>query len=64
MSPLGIKNGDGYDWGAVAADLSRMMTLADEKVKEGSPECGEDEDGEDYLWFMIQGSGFMVHDNL
>ena len=35
-SPAGIKNGDGYDWGAVAADLSRMMTLADEKVKEGS----------------------------
>jgi hypothetical protein len=32
MSPLGIKNGDGYDWGAVAADLSRMMTLADEKA--------------------------------
>lgn len=35
-SPVGIKNGDWYDWGAVAADLSRMMTLADEKVKEGS----------------------------
>jgi len=35
-SPAGIKNGDGYDWGAVAADLSRMMALADEKVKEGS----------------------------
>ena len=33
-SPAGIKNGDGYDWGAVAADLSRMMALADEKVKE------------------------------
>ena len=32
----GIKNGDGYDWGTVAADLSRMMNLADEKVKEGS----------------------------
>ena len=32
----GIRNGDGYDWGAVAADLSRMMALADEKVKEGS----------------------------
>ena len=35
-SPVGIKNGDGYDWGAIAVDLSRMMTLADEKVKEGS----------------------------
>ena len=32
----GIKNGDGYDWGAIAVDLSRMMNLADEKVKEGS----------------------------
>ena len=32
----GIKNGDGHDWGTVAADLSRMMNLADEKVKEGS----------------------------
>ena len=36
-SPAGIKNGDGYDWGAVANDLSRMMDLADQKVKEGSP---------------------------
>ncbi len=35
-TPAGIKNGDGYDWGAIAADLSRMMNLADEKVKEGS----------------------------
>ena len=35
-SPVGIKNGDGYDWGAVANDLSRMMDLADQKVKEGS----------------------------
>ena len=35
-SPAGIKNGDGFDWGAIAADLSRMMDLADEKVKEGS----------------------------
>ena len=35
-SPAGIKNGDGYDWGAIAVDLSRMMNLADEKVKEGS----------------------------
>ena len=35
-TPSGIRNGDGYDWGAVAADLSRMMALADEKVKEGS----------------------------
>ena len=34
--PSGIKNGDGYDWGAIAVDLSRMMNLADEKVKEGS----------------------------
>ena len=34
-TPAGIKNGDGYDWGAIAADLSRMMNLADEKVKEG-----------------------------
>ena len=34
-SPAGIKNGDGYDWGAIAADLSQMMDLADEKVKEG-----------------------------
>ena len=30
-SPVGIKNGDGYDWGAVAADLSQMMDLADER---------------------------------
>ena len=36
LAPSGIRNGDGYDWGAVAADLSRMMTLADEKVKQGS----------------------------
>ena len=35
-TPSGIRNGDGYDWGAVAADLSKMMALADEKVKEGS----------------------------
>ena len=35
-TPSGIKNGDGYDWGTIAADLSRMMNLADEKVKEGS----------------------------
>ena len=35
-SPAGIKNGDGYDWGAIAADLTQMMNLADEKVKEGS----------------------------
>ena len=35
-TPAGIKNGDGYDWGAIAVDLSRMMNLADEKVKEGS----------------------------
>ena len=35
-SPVGIKNGDGYDWGAVANDLSGMMDLADQKVKEGS----------------------------
>ena len=24
-SPAGIKNGDGYDWGAIAADLSRKL---------------------------------------
>ena len=35
-TPSGIKNGDGYDWGAIAVDLSQMMNLADEKVKEGS----------------------------
>ncbi len=35
-SPAGIKNGDGYDWGAIASDLAQMMNLADEKVKEGS----------------------------
>ena len=35
-TPAGVKNGDGYDWGAIAVDLSRMMNLADEKVKEGS----------------------------
>ena len=35
-TPAGTKNGDGYDWGAIAADLSRMMNLADEKVKEDS----------------------------
>ena len=34
-SPAGIKNGDGYDWGAVAVDLSHMMDLAEQKVKEG-----------------------------
>ena len=34
-SPAGIKNGDGFDWGTIAADLSQMMNLADEKVKEG-----------------------------
>ena len=32
--PAGIKNGDGYDWDAVATDLSLMMNLADQKVKE------------------------------
>lgn len=35
-TPAGVKNGDGYDWGAIAVDLSRMMNLADEKVKEGN----------------------------
>ena len=35
-TPAGVKNGDGYDWGAIAVDLSQMMNLADEKVKEGS----------------------------
>jgi hypothetical protein len=35
-APAGIKNGDGYDWGAVAADLSLKMDLAEQKVKEGS----------------------------
>ena len=35
-SPAGVKNGDGYDWGAIAADLSQMMDLAEQKVKEGS----------------------------
>lgn len=35
-SPAGIKNGDGFDWGAIAADLAQMMNLADEKVKKGS----------------------------
>jgi len=35
-SPAGIKNGDGYDWGAIAADLSHIMDLAEQKVKEGS----------------------------
>ena len=39
-TPSGIKNGDGYDWGVIAADLSRMMNLADEKVKEG-PVCDD-----------------------
>ena len=34
-TPSGIKNGDGYDWGDIAVDLSRMMNLANEKVKEG-----------------------------
>ena len=32
--PAGIKNGDGYDWNAIAADLSQMMDLAEQKVKE------------------------------
>jgi hypothetical protein len=41
MSPLGIKNGDGYDWGAVAADLSRMMTLADEKANRKTLNAGK-----------------------
>ena len=35
-SSAGIKNGDGFDWGAIAADLAQMMKLADDKVKEGS----------------------------
>ena len=35
-SPVGIKNGDGFDWGAIAADLSQMMDLSEQKVKEGS----------------------------
>ena len=35
-SPAEIKNGDGFDWVTIAADLSQMMNLADEKVKEGS----------------------------
>ena len=35
-TPAGVKNGDGFDWGAIAVDLSRMMILADEKLKEGS----------------------------
>ena len=35
-TPSGIKNGDGFDWCAIAVDLSQMMNLADEKVKEGS----------------------------
>ncbi len=35
-SPAGIKNGDGYDWGAIADDLAQMMNMAEEKVKEGS----------------------------
>jgi len=35
-SSAGVKNGDGYDWGAVAAELSQMMDLADHKVKDGS----------------------------
>lgn len=29
-SPAGIKNGDGYDWGAIAADLSQMMTRSED----------------------------------
>ena len=33
-TPAGIKNGDGYDWSAIAYDLSLMMDLADKKVKE------------------------------
>ena len=36
-SPVGFKNGDGYDWGAIAVDLSQMMDLAEQKVKESSP---------------------------
>lgn len=36
LSPAGIKNGDGYDWGAIAADLSHIMDLAEQKVKDGS----------------------------
>ena len=32
--PAGIKNGDGYDWNAIAAALSLMMDLAEQKVKE------------------------------
>ena len=36
-SPAGIKNGDGYDWGTIAVELSRIMDLAEQKVKEGSP---------------------------
>ena len=35
-TPAGVKNGGGYDWGAIAADLSQMMDLAEQKVKEGS----------------------------
>ena len=35
-SPAGIKNGDGYDWGAIAAELSQMIDLAEQKVKDGS----------------------------
>ncbi len=34
-SPAGVKNGDGYDWGAIASDLAQMMNMADGKVKEG-----------------------------
>ena len=43
-TPSGIRNGDGYDWGAVAADLSQMMVLADERVKEGG-----------YIWMDERG---------
>lgn len=32
--PAGIKNDDGYDWNAIAADLSQMMNLAEQKLKE------------------------------
>lgn len=32
--PTGSKNGDGYDWNAVAEDLSQIMDMAEQKVKE------------------------------
>ena len=35
-SPAVVKNGDGYDLGAIAAELSQMMDLAEQKVKDGS----------------------------